>query len=150
MATNILNKCFPLINYDTGDYVTVSKVQSCECGRPGKIVEKIDGRIEDYIILPDGRLAGRLDHIFKHAKNVKLAQIEQNNVSSIVIHIQKTSNYTAKEEKDILNEARSRLGDEIEINFDYNTYIQKDNNAKFRFIKQNLDISRTTDSFSKA
>ncbi|KPK67027.1 hypothetical protein AMJ87_14055, partial [candidate division WOR_3 bacterium SM23_60] len=110
VATNFLNKCFPLINYDTKDYVTLSKNQSCPCGRPGRIVEDIDGRIEDYIVLPNGRMIGRSGFIFKHAINVRLAQIEQRSVSQIIIHIQKSRDYTVQDEKIILDEARLVFG----------------------------------------
>jgi phenylacetate-CoA ligase len=140
VGTNFLNKCFPLINYDTNDYVTLSSNQTCQCKRPGKIIEKIDGRIEDYIITPEKNLIGRLDHLFKHSENVIHAQIEQNNINEIVIHINKNEKYSNKEEKLILDEARERLGKTIIINFDYDTPIIKDNNSKFRFIKQNINI----------
>lgn len=148
VATNFLNKCFPLINYDTKDYVTLSKIQSCPCGRSGKIVEEIDGRIEDYIVLPNGRLVGRLSFIGKHTDNVRLAQIEQNNTSQIVIHVQKAKNYSMKDEKIILEEARIILGNDIDIVFDYDTPIVKEANAKFRLVKQNLDTSKFVDSLN--
>ena len=140
VATNFLNKCFPLINYDSNDYVTLSSKQTCQCKRPGKIIEKIDGRIEDYIITPEKNLIGRLDHLFKHSENVIHAQIEQNNINEIIIHINKNEKYSNKEEKLILDEARERLGKSILINFDYKTPIVKDDNSKFRFIKQNINI----------
>ncbi|GAB4335156.1 MAG: AMP-binding protein [Calditrichia bacterium] len=139
VATNFNNYCFPLINYDTKDVVKIATEQSCRCGQSGLVVERIDGRIEDYIILPDGRRTGRLDHIFKKAKHVQLAQIEQKSIEEIVIHIKKDEFYNTKDENSILDEARNRLGDSINIIISYESDIFKESNGKFRFIKQHLN-----------
>lgn len=138
VATNYNNACFPLINYDTEDIVQISKKQECECGQNGTIIESIDGRIEDYIFLPDGRKVGRLDHIFKHTNNVKKAQIVQNKIDEVIIRINRNRKYSTSNEKEILKEARERLGNKINIELDYDTEITKEENGKFRFIKQNI------------
>ena len=67
----------PFINYNTYDIAKLSKNQNCSCGQGGKIIDYILGRVEDYIITPEGRFVGRLDHLFKDAENVKKAQLEQ-------------------------------------------------------------------------
>jgi len=137
VATNFNNYCFPLINYDTKDIVVLSRNKVCKCGRGGRIVDRIEGRIEDYIVTPDNRLVGRLDHLFKNAKFVKNAQLEQYNKNQLIIRIEKEKGYDSEIEKSILKEARMRLGDKIEIVFDY-AEIDKDKNGKFRFIKQHI------------
>jgi len=138
VATNLLNRTFPLINYNTNDFVKVAKDQTCPCGQDGLVIDYIDGRIENYIILPNGRLIGRLDHIFKRDYPVKNAQIVQNNLNEIIIVIEKKDQYSLNHEKEILREARARLGNSIDIIIDYNTRIKKEINGKFRFIVQNL------------
>ena len=45
----------------------------------------IDGRIEDYVLTPEGRLVGRLDHVFKEQYEIEEAQIVQDDPSSIDI-----------------------------------------------------------------
>ena len=76
VGTNVTNRAFPLIRYDVGDIAQVSG-QTCDCGRPGRIIDRIDGRREDYVVLPSGALVGRLDHIFKDQVRVREAQIYQ-------------------------------------------------------------------------
>lgn len=139
VGTNFSNYVFPLINYNVKDVVRLSKNQECKCGR-GLIVDYIIGRIEDYIVLPDGRLIGRLDHLFKNASYVRNAQIEQVNLNKIIIRIEREKNYNKKVEDIILKEARRRLGNLIDIDFDYVNEIAKDKNGKFKFIIQNLDL----------
>jgi phenylacetate-CoA ligase len=140
VATNFTNRSFGLVNYETNDYVEVAVSQHCLCGQKGLILDSIDGRIENYVILPDGRLIGRLDHIFKHELPVNAAQIVQNSADQIIIRIDRKSGYTVADERVILEEARIRLGHAIKIEFDYDTSPQRDKGGKFRFIQQNMKI----------
>lgn len=76
VGTNLSNLAFPLIRYDTGDLATLTDA-ICECGRPGRIVEHLDGRQEDYVVTRSGAQLGRIDHIFKDMINIREAQIRQ-------------------------------------------------------------------------
>jgi phenylacetate-CoA ligase len=74
-----------------------------------------------------------------------MAQIVQNKIEEIAIRIVKEPNYNKKEEQCILNEARARLGAEINIYFEYVDDIPRTKNGKFRFIVSNV---RKKDIFS--
>jgi phenylacetate-CoA ligase len=140
VATCFANRAFPLINYDTGDTVRVSADQGCGCGKGGLTVDFIIGRVEDYIVTPNGRFVGRLDHLFKDARHVRNAQLEQRHRDELIIRVEREAGYDAAEERVIFAEARSRLGEAMAIRFDYVPEIGKDRNGKFRFIIQNLDL----------
>ena len=49
IATNLHNYCMPLLRYDTGDLVKVSK-EKCLCGRNSIALQEILGRKMDFII----------------------------------------------------------------------------------------------------
>lgn len=138
VATNFSNYSFPLINYDTKDVVKISNNQTCSCKKGGLILDYIIGRIEDYIINSDGRFIGRLDHLFKDAKYVKNAQIEQRKLDQLIIRIEKENQYSYSIEQSIFNEAKNRLGNNFEIIFEYVNEIEKDKNGKFKFVVQKL------------
>ncbi len=134
IGTNWTNPAFPLIRYDTGDIATVSSLP-CTCGRWWRTVTYIDGRKEDYVVLPNGVKIGRLDHIFKDLVHVREAQIYQNNPSYIVFRIVKGHDYdTYNEEELLLMEARQRLGDAIQIQIEYVDKIQRTAFGKLRFV----------------
>ncbi|MDP4205901.1 MAG: hypothetical protein Q8859_07885, partial [Bacteroidota bacterium] len=61
VSTNYNNPAFPLIRYDIGDLVTVAENQISQCGRSGLLIDKIDGRKEEYILTPEGKIVGLLD-----------------------------------------------------------------------------------------
>jgi phenylacetate-CoA ligase len=134
VSTCFGNRAFPLIRYDVGDSVTIAENQTSICGRGGVLIEKIFGRVEDYIVTPDNRFVGRLDHLFKDSFNVKEAQIVQKQRDEILIRLVCKNDFTENDEQLILQEARLRLGDEIKIKFEQVTEIPRTANGKFRFI----------------
>jgi len=134
VATAFLNYAMPLIRYDVGDITIVSETNRCSCGRGGILVDRVVGRVEDYIVTSDGRFIGRLDHLFKDANHVRMAQIFQAEIKEIIIRIVRGPGYTDREKKLILNEARARLGPELTIHIQYVDDIPRAKNGKHRFI----------------
>jgi phenylacetate-CoA ligase len=120
-----------------GDVGTRSK-RSCPCGRPGEVFLEIDGRIEDYVMTPDGRLVGRLDHIFKEQLDVAEAQVLQEGKDALEVLIVPRDSYDEGSEKGLLQEFRSRLGEEIDITFRRVSEIPREPNGKFRAVKSTV------------
>lgn len=147
VCTAFGNYAMPLIRYDIGDIAILSKEKSCECGRSGILIDRIMGRIEDYVVTPDGRYVGRLDHLFKDSVNVRLAQIVQKDRKSILIRVVREPNYSIEDEKVILKEARVRLGSEIAINFEYVEDIPKTKGGKLRFVISMLNEAKPEQKF---
>jgi phenylacetate-CoA ligase len=140
VATNFSNYAFALINYDIKDSVKISKKQNCPCDKGGMILDYVHGRIEDYILTPEGRFVGRLDHLFKDAKYVKNAQIVQNDLYTIIVRIEKENGYSKKIEQAILKEARIRLGKTIDIQFQYVKEMYREPSGKLKFVVQNINL----------
>jgi phenylacetate-CoA ligase len=138
VCTGFGNYATPLIRYDVGDVAVQSRQAVCQCGRGGTLIDRIVGRTEDYVLTPDGRLVGRLDHLFKDAVRVKHAQIVQTEIDEVIIRIVKDHAYTMEDEQEILREARLRLGSSIDIRFEYVDEIPRTKNGKFRFIISNV------------
>jgi phenylacetate-CoA ligase len=87
VATSFTNKLFPFIRYDTGDVAIWEPDDfKCPCGRNSPVVRSIEGRIEDYIITPEGRRIMRFDYIFKDSIELKEAQVIQHQEGAIVIN----------------------------------------------------------------
>lgn len=130
IGTNYHNLAFPLIRYDSGDLATMDR---CEHGKP--TVRSIDGRQEDYILLPDGVRLGRLDHIFKDITRVQESQIFQVDPYHIIIRIVKRDDYDIQRDEElILRETRKKLGHDIRITFEYPDVIPRSASGKFRFV----------------
>jgi len=133
VCTGLHNPVMPLIRYAIGDVATMTD-RKCECGRESPIVDRIDGRIESYIITPDGRQLGRLDFLFKETKQVREAQLIQNEPDLVVVRVAKRSDYSPDDESNLLKNLRRYLGDVIQIRLEYVDAIPREANGKFRQI----------------
>jgi phenylacetate-CoA ligase len=137
LITGLANDATPLFRYRIGDVGTRSK-KPCPCGRPGDVFFEVDGRIEDYVLTPDGRLVGRLDHVFKEQLDVAEAQILQDSKDAIDVLVVPRSTYTDLSGRRLLKEIRSRLGQVIEIRIHLVDHIPREPNGKFRAVKSRV------------
>ncbi|MFA5811629.1 MAG: hypothetical protein WC956_04790 [bacterium] len=133
IGTNVSNLATPLIRYDTGDLVTVSGAR-CGCGRPGRVVDAIDGRGEDCVVLRNGTKIGRMDHVFKDLVNVREAQLYQKTRGAIEVRVVKGPRYGAGDEARLMSEMRKRVGEETDIRVVYVDRIARTSRGKLRFV----------------
>jgi phenylacetate-CoA ligase len=141
VGTNVTNRAFPLIRYDVGDIAQVSG-QTCDCGRPGRIIDAIDGRREDYVVLPSGALVGRLDHIFKDQVCVREAQIYQPDLSRVVLRLAGARHFTPRDEQALVSAARTWLGDALRIEIEHLDALPRTPAGKLKFVVSDLTATR--------
>jgi phenylacetate-CoA ligase len=132
IGTNFSNYAMPLIRYETNDLAIIAK--SCECGRPGRVVDKIDGRHEDYIVLKDGTRHGRIAGIFKFMENIKEAQIYQKEPGKVIIKIVPSSNYSKKDDDMLKENLKQRYHGKLDITFEHKDKIERTKSGKLRFV----------------
>ena len=137
ICTGLNNRAMPLIRYRVGD-VAAPRAGVCACGCAFPLIERIEGRIEDYVRTPDGRLIGRLDHLFKDVQHVREAQIVQSQLDEIKLRIVRADGYSPLDEQIVLTEARQRLGNTMRVRFEYVDAIERTAGGKFRFIVSQL------------
>jgi phenylacetate-CoA ligase len=134
LVTGLANDATPLLRYRVGDIGTRSKTP-CPCGRPGDVFLDVDGRIEDYVMTPDGRLVGRLDHIFKEQLDVAEAQIVQETRDAVEVRVVRRPSWSEASEHSLMKEIRSRLGHAIRVRIVFLDAIERESNGKFRAVK---------------
>jgi phenylacetate-CoA ligase len=137
LVTGLAASATPFLRYRIGDVGTQSK-KPCPCGRPGNIFIDVDGRTDDYVVTPDNRQIGRLDHIFKDMHEIAEAQICQETREQIEIRVVPRTTYDARSESNLLAEVRRRLGDEIGVKIVQMAEIPREHNGKFRAVKSSL------------
>jgi phenylacetate-CoA ligase len=148
IVTGLANDVTPFLRYRIGDTGTRLK-GSCPCGRPGDVFLDVDGRNEDFVMTPDGRLVGRLDHIFKAQLHVVEAQILQEAEDSIEVLFVPDDDFDAKREKDLLHEIRTRLGQEIRVRLTPVEWIPREPNGKFRAVKSRIGAEAVGEGASR-
>jgi phenylacetate-CoA ligase len=133
IGTNFTNLATPLLRYDTQDVVTLSS-KTCPCGRPGRLIESIDGRKEDYVVLKNGVRLGRMDHIFKDLTHIREAQMYQKRPGELIIRVVCGVNYSENDEKRLIQEVRKRVGNYADILIEYTEKLERSRTGKLRFV----------------
>lgn len=97
--TGLNNRAMPLIRYKIGDNGSFDQ-NSCECGRNFPLIGCVEGRKDEFITLPSGRILGpRLicgafdEPVFFNSK-VSDFNLVQKKKDKIVINVTKGKNYT--------------------------------------------------------
>jgi phenylacetate-CoA ligase len=148
LVTGLAKHATPMFRYRIGDVGTLSK-RPCSCGRPGPAFLHVNGRMEDYVLTPDGRLIGRLDHIFKAQLDVAEAQIVQETADAVRVLLVPRPSYTGASERALQKEMRARLGNEIRIEVELVEEIPREPNGKFRAVKSSVGrIERTHPAYA--
>jgi phenylacetate-CoA ligase len=141
IGTNFSNLATPLLRYDAQDIVWTTDRQ-CDCGRPGRIVDSIDGRLEDYIVLKNGARLGRLDHIFKDMVHVREAQIVQRESGVLDILVVRGEKYAQSDEELLRREFVKRVGSDTEFKIEYVDELRRTNAGKLRFVASEMRDNR--------
>lgn len=135
IVTGFYNKIMPFIRYKTNDIGVRNNTKSCACGQNSDIIKSIDGRIDDYILTPDGNSVGRMSHIFKgEGIDVIESQFIQNTINGLDIYIVPGNSFTNNSEDIIRNNLIERLGTNMSFNFHYVSTIAKTKSGKLRTV----------------
>ena len=137
LVTGLGNDATPLLRYRIGDIGTRAR-GPCPCGRPGPSFLAIDGRIEDYVVTPDGRRIGRMDHVFKDQGDVAEAQILQDARDAITVLVVPRASYTDASEAGLRAELERRVGRELRIEIRRVPSIPREPGGKLRAVKSRV------------
>jgi phenylacetate-CoA ligase len=134
VCTGFACDAFPFIRYEVGDTAVWQKDAGCKCGRSSRVMSRIEGRTDDYVVTPEGARIARLDYLFKDALNVKEAQIVQERPGEVTIVLVRRNAYGAKDEMEIRRDIKSWLSPSLEVRFEYVQEIPRGPNGKFRAV----------------
>ncbi|MBX9928715.1 MAG: hypothetical protein K2X99_07340 [Gemmatimonadaceae bacterium] len=137
VGTNFTNWAFPLLRYDVGDLARVSD-SACACGRRGRRVEELDGRIEDYLVTARGVRVGRIDHVFKDMEAIVEAQVIQEVPGVLQVQVVARSTWTDEEERRLRSEFATRLGSDAVLELRLVPAIPRTSSGKLRLVVQRI------------
>ncbi len=133
IGTNFNNDLQPLIRYRTGDHVYLSNETACPCGRVFPVIDRIEGRIGDYLLGEDGQKVHILNHIPKGVTGLIATQFIQNEPK--IIEVQAVVNrdlFDEQQEHILIKNTKERLGQSMDISVTIVDQIQKTKNGKTR------------------
>jgi phenylacetate-CoA ligase len=139
VCTGLTNRAMPLVRYDTQDLVSLSgPAGHCPCGRSGQIVERIDGRVESFVVTPDGARIGRLDHVYKGLEGICESQIVQTQIDCLLVKVVPASSYGPAQEARLRQALATRLGSRMSIQIVCVPAIARTSSGKLRAVISEL------------
>lgn len=141
ICTGFSNYAMPFIRYRTGDYASY-KSGSCECRRNYKLLNNIEGRwLQEMLVCKDGHKIS-IAALNMHSdvfKNVKDYQIYQDKIGECILRIVKSEHYKEEDdERNIINEFSKKLGSAIKLTVNYVDDIEKTKRGKYKYLIQKL------------
>ncbi|WP_319525793.1 hypothetical protein [uncultured Desulfosarcina sp.] len=143
IVTELFGELSSFIRYNTKDKGIISS-EKCECGRTSKILSSLEGRRDDLISCPNGRLVD--PYLFEYINQqmpkkigtIWQFRIVQNALNRLDINIVATGDID-KIKKYLLNESKKVLSSDLIISIEFVPEIEKEISGKLRCFISNLN-----------
>jgi len=156
VITNLYNYAMPFIRYEVGD-VGVASDRTCPCGRGLPLLQAVSGRTFDVILtksrgpIPGIRLWRPMHALFANL-GVEQFQIVQETYEKVVVKFvldkQFREQHASKLEREVIQEYKCTLGEDMDISVEFVDYIPLTSAGKRKIIISNLtpgDDTASTD-----
>ncbi len=114
VGTSFYNNGMPLLRYKTRDNVTISN-EPCKCGRKSKLVDCIVGRMDDYIITPEGRYLFIPNGAIYCATGLVTSQYVQDAIDHVTVNLVIDNSFQMSVMPEIESGLRARFGHTMKI-----------------------------------
>ena len=135
VITDLVNRGMPFIRYQIGD-VGVPTDRLCSCGRGLPLMERVTGRVADYLKRRDGSMVAGVslvERTLTAIPGLEQLQVVQPSIDEIVLNVVRAPDFTPATEQALLAEFRSVFGPGIEIRANYVERIAQERSGKYRF-----------------
>ncbi|MCL6481851.1 MAG: AMP-binding protein [Firmicutes bacterium] len=134
VATGFANKNQLFIRYRVGDYAAWSGTP-CACGRSAlPTLEGLIGRVEDVLLLPDGRSLFRADTIFKQLPGIQMGQIVQTALDTVEIKIVPAKEFDPSVEGELRRRFQELAGAGMKVAVTCVSEISRERSGKIRAV----------------
>jgi phenylacetate-CoA ligase len=100
----------PLVRYRLGDYAAWSEDRACPCGNRHPVIERLEGRLDDYLVTSDGRKIGRLSTALKGSPSIHSAQIVQDAPGHAYLLVRPGTGYRRHDADAVGQDIREKIG----------------------------------------
>lgn len=147
LVTELFSRSVPFVRYELGDKICL-EASSCPCGRDGPLIQSLEGRVDSFILLPDGRQV--YDAVLAYALGGKVHAFRAQQTALDHLRIEvvpRESDLSPSVTHTVLRELRAHLGETLEIELVPVTKIEPEPSGKLRyFIPLRKDAQASTTS----
>lgn len=135
VVTDLFNRAMPLIRYRIED-VGVPSARRCDCGRGMPLMDRVAGRVADYLKKPDGSMVAGVslvERTLTAIPGIEQMQIVQDAPRRLELNLVRAPDYSPQSEQALLDEFRSVFGADFEFRVSYLEKIPQERSGKYRF-----------------
>jgi phenylacetate-CoA ligase len=135
VVTDLTNYVMPFIRYDLED-IAIPSARRCSCGRTQPLIEKVEGRVADFLISPDGRLVSGIsltDHFAGQIPGVSQMQIVQEKLDFLRIRVVRDQFFDESSRQSVSKLIHEFFGERMKFEFEFVQEIPREPSGKYRF-----------------
>ncbi|MAN51407.1 MULTISPECIES: phenylacetate--CoA ligase family protein [unclassified Marinimicrobium] len=135
VITDLNNYAMPLIRYRVED-VGVLSADQCECGRTLPLLDRLEGRVADFLKKPDGgQVAGvsLVERTLTKVPGVEQMQLLQEELNEIIIRRVRGKDFSEQTDIQLINEFREVFDGSVKLKIEDVDTIPQEVSGKYRF-----------------
>jgi phenylacetate-CoA ligase len=139
VITHFWNWAMPFIRYRLGD-IGIPSDELCPCGRTLPLMKVIEGRLDDFIVLPSGRIIppAIIVPLFLATTEIGQFKIIQNKRDLLEVYVVPKKEYTVEVEQDLVRRVETALGEPVHITIEKADQIEQKARGKYRAVISNI------------
>lgn len=118
LVTDLLNRSMPLIRYEIGDAGRLTD-RLCACGRTLPLLEDLQGRLTDFLVMPDGKKVSGvalLTWVFADMRGLQHVQLVQERRDAVTMRVVPGPHYDETVERTLLERFAHFLDPRVAVN----------------------------------
>lgn len=135
LVSDLLNRAMPLLRYRVGD-VAVRSGRDCACGRSQPLIERLEGRVADYVVTPAGEWVSGIsltENFAVKIPGIHQLQIVQESLHRLVFRIVRGPRFEEDGARRIGELVRERFGASVHFDCEFVDRIPQEASGKYRF-----------------
>jgi phenylacetate-CoA ligase len=143
VVTNLASGDFPFIRYRTGDRAVLDS-KACPCGRSSRLIGSIEGRTNDLLVGPGGRVMHHtgISNVLKDVPGLQNYKIIQEREDLIRVLVVTEGPLDERHSAGAQRALKSHLGEEVRVDFERVADIPLERAGKHRYIVNRVLESR--------
>jgi phenylacetate-CoA ligase len=140
VVTDLINRGMPLIRYRIED-IGIAAQSPCGCGRGLPLIEKVIGRVADFLVRRDGSFVAGVSLVEKTVTvfpGVEQLQIVQESLDVFVLNLVMGPGYDRASEAGLRGVIHEQFGADVEVRISDLRRIPQERNGKYRFAVCNV------------
>ncbi len=147
VTTGFNNAMTPLVRYATGDIAIRGASACCDCGRDFPLLERVEGRLQDYVVTRSGALTPLAPAVFNYndvdwrdVKEFRVRQERRGELTFQLVPIDLAARDRLAPPSDFTQALQRLFGDRFALHWEFADELPRTRVGKHRYLDQRLPI----------